>query len=312
MASLTAQFGGPITRLKLFLALSRTPHGLLDMTMPVAAALLWLGHFPPLGVSLLGLFTVFAGYTAVYAVNDLADFKVDRDNYQGGRGDTSGYLDAVYARHPMAMGLLTRREGLVWAACWGLAALVGAYVLNPVCAGLLLAGCALEVVYCMLLKVSHLRSLINAIVKSLGGVAAILAVDPGAPWWFPALLLLTTSAWEVGGQNIPADWFDLEEDQRQGARTLCVALGVDHAAKVAYYCLCGVVAGTLALLLAAPMGFGFLGALLGAGIVGVLLLPPGLALYRRKGRGEAAALFNRASYFPVALLGYLLVWMIFA
>lgn len=311
MSSLSALHGGPFTRLKLFLALSRTPHGLLDMAMPVAAALLWLGHFPPLGVSLLGLFTVFAGYTAVYAINDLADLKVDRDNYQGGRADTSGYLDAVYARHPMAMGLLTRSEGLVWAACWGVAALVGAYALNPVCAWLLLAGCALEVGYCMLLKVSHLRSLINAVVKSLGGVAAILAVDPSASWWFPGLLLLATSAWEIGGQNIPADWFDLEEDRRQGARTLCVALGVDHAAAVALYCLCGVAVGTLALLLAAPMGVGFFGALLGATLAGWLLLPPALALYRRKGRAEAAALFNRGSYYPVALLCFLLGWMLF-
>ena len=159
---------GVFSRIKLYLALSRTPHGLLDMTMPVAAALLWLGSVPPLGVMLLGLFTVFAGYTAVYAVNDLADYKTDRANYLDGPGDNSGYLDAVYARHPMAMGLLTPRQGMLWAGGWALASLLGAYALNPVCALLLLSGCALEALYCLLLKVSHLRALVNGVVKSLG------------------------------------------------------------------------------------------------------------------------------------------------
>ena len=68
-----------LSRLKLFLALSRTPHGLLDLAAPALAALLWLGHFPPLGVIALGLLTVFAGYTAVYALNDVVDCRVDQE-----------------------------------------------------------------------------------------------------------------------------------------------------------------------------------------------------------------------------------------
>ena len=67
-----------LSRLKLFLALSRTPHGLLDMTTPLYGALLWLGAFPSLTISLLGLITVFAGYTAVYALNDVIDYRVDK------------------------------------------------------------------------------------------------------------------------------------------------------------------------------------------------------------------------------------------
>ena len=58
---------------KLFLGLSRTPHGILDMATPPMAALLWLGHFPPFLVVIVGLITAFAGYTAVYALNDLID-----------------------------------------------------------------------------------------------------------------------------------------------------------------------------------------------------------------------------------------------
>mgnify|MGYP000373259369 CR=1 FL=1 len=73
-----------LSRLKLFLALSRTPHGLLDMTTPLYGALLWLGAFPSLYISLLGLITVFAGYTAVYALNDVIDNRVRLRDGQGG------------------------------------------------------------------------------------------------------------------------------------------------------------------------------------------------------------------------------------
>ena len=60
-------------RLKMFLALSRTPHGVIDMAAPALAALLCLGRFPSPAVTIVGLLTVFAGYTAVYALNDLVD-----------------------------------------------------------------------------------------------------------------------------------------------------------------------------------------------------------------------------------------------
>ena len=55
------------SRIKLFMALSRTPHGLLDMATPALAALFWLGAIPSLRVVMIGVITAFAGYTAVYA-----------------------------------------------------------------------------------------------------------------------------------------------------------------------------------------------------------------------------------------------------
>jgi 4-hydroxybenzoate polyprenyltransferase len=68
------RYGG-LSRIKLFWALSRTPHGLLDMSTPALGALLWLGAFPPLDIIILGIFTVIAGYTAVYAWNDVIDYR---------------------------------------------------------------------------------------------------------------------------------------------------------------------------------------------------------------------------------------------
>ena len=64
------------------MALSRTPHGLLDMAAPALAAILWLGSVPPVHVIIIGLVTTFAGYTAVYAFNDVVDFKTDRRRFR--------------------------------------------------------------------------------------------------------------------------------------------------------------------------------------------------------------------------------------
>ena len=72
-SSLPSHFTG-LARLKLFFALSRTPHGLLDMCTPAFGALLWLGHFPPVATIVIGIITTFAGYTAVYALNDVVDY----------------------------------------------------------------------------------------------------------------------------------------------------------------------------------------------------------------------------------------------
>ena len=302
--------GELFNRLKPFLALSRTPHGVMDMAMPVAAALLWLGKAPPAGVMLLGLFTVFAGYTAVYALNDLADYKTDRANFLNGQGDNSGYLDAVYARHPMAMGLITPRQGLAWAVGWAVASLAGAWVLNPVCALILLGGCALEVAYCWLLKVTHLRALINGVVKSLGGVAAVLAVDPNAPLWFPAILFCMTFCWEIGGQNIPADWFDLELDRRQGARTMCVVLRTRRATMVSFWTLCAAAALGGALLGVSPAKLPKT-LTIAATMLNAWIMPwQARMLMMAPSRYSASKLFTKASYFPLVMLGTVVAWMV--
>jgi len=110
--SLQNHFTG-LSRLKLFFALSRTPHGLLDMCTPAFGALLWLGHFPPVQLVVIGLITTFAGYTAVYALNDVIDYKADREKAaMGGFSKSESYLDGVLVRHPMAQGLLSFKEGL--------------------------------------------------------------------------------------------------------------------------------------------------------------------------------------------------------
>jgi 4-hydroxybenzoate polyprenyltransferase len=292
-----------LQRLKLFFALSRTPHGLLDMATPALAALLWHGSLPALRIILLGLVTVFAGYTAVYALNDLVDWRIDRRKLaQGGFRNTANYLDAVLIRHPLAQGLLTFKQAVLWTIGWALLALLGTYLLNPICALIFLAACLLEAIYCLMWRTSHLRTLIMGVVKSSGSMAAVFAVDPHPSFSFLLLLFLWLFCWEVGGQNIPADWTDIEEDRALKATTIPLRLGLGRAkwislsslilAVVLNACLVGVSqveAKPLAVVASACAGL-------------FLLLIPAFRLFKTRQRSQASLLFNRASYYPLALL----------
>jgi 4-hydroxybenzoate polyprenyltransferase len=292
-----------LSRVKLFLALSRTPHGLLDLATPALAALLGYGGLPPLGVTVLGLVTVFAGYTAVYALNDVVDYRADQERLKAaGPAPKAGYLDAIFMRHPLAQGRVSFGEGVLWTVAWAAVALAGAYRLNPVCAYIFLTGCGLEAVYCRLLRVSHLRTLVSGVVKTLGGVAALFAVSPHPSRVLVLLLFLWLFCWEIGGQNIPADWHDLEEDQHLGARTIPVRYGPGKAGAMVLGALALSVALSALLLLVAPLRFSpaLVGLALAAG--GYLLLLPGYRLYRSQDPARATALFNRASAYPLALL----------
>jgi 4-hydroxybenzoate polyprenyltransferase len=297
----------------LFLALSRTPHGLLDMTTPVYGALLWLGAFPSLYISAIGLITVFAGYTAVYALNDVIDYRVDREKARitGGLREADSYLDAAMVRHPMAQGLLSFSEGLTWALGWSAVAMIGAYLLNPVCMFIFLAGCVLETVYCLMHRVSPFRTVISGGVKTSGSIAAVFAVDPDPSLLYVLVLFLWLFFWEIGGQNIPADWADIEEDRRLGAQTVPVRVGPQNAANLAVLTIVLALLINPVLIGVSTIGwqpFFALGSLMaGTG----LILPPVLQLYRSNERRHAMILFNRASYYPlvmlVAVVGYILI-----
>lgn len=296
------------SRMKVFFALSRTPHALIDMAAPALAALLCLGHFPPMAVMIVGIVTVFAGYTAVYALNDIVDLRTDRLKVGiGGYRDDENYLDGVMIRHPMAKGALSLRAGLVWAGGWGLIAVGGAFWLNPACVYLFAAGCLLEGIYCKLWRVTPLRSLLNGAVKTLGAIAAAFAVNPSPPIVFLAVLFLWLFMWEIGGQNIPNDWTDIEEDRRFRAQTIPVRLGLRRATLLVVACLMLSLFLNLAVLWVSPLPFGAFFLLAAVAVNIILLLYPAFLLEYRRQRSDAMALFNKASYYPLAILGLALV-----
>lgn len=290
------------------MALSRTPHGLLDMATPALGALLWLGVFPSLGVIILGLITAFAGYTAVYALNDVIGYRTDKEKIQqSGRNGLGNDLDAVFVRHPLAQGLLSFKEALLWALAWALLALIGAYKLNPICVLIFLAGCALETVYCLLLRVSHLRAIVSGAVKASGAIAAVFAVDANPSLNYLVVLFLWLFFWEIGGQNVPNDWADIEEDKRIQAKTIPVRFGPEWANLIILGSLVLAVAMNVVLFQfpRVSVGLPYVAASLILGLY--LLLIPAYRLYRTKKRIHALALFNRASYYPLASLAVVMI-----
>jgi 4-hydroxybenzoate polyprenyltransferase len=300
--------------MKLLLALSRTPHGLIDMAAPALAALLCLGRFPSPGVTLVGLITVFAGYTAVYALNDLVGYRSDKEKVSAGAfARPPGYadLDSMLLRHPLATGALSLAAALAWTIAWAVIALAGAYWLNPTCLYIFLLGCLLESVYCLLWRVTPLRTLINGVVKTLGPMAAVYAVNPQPPVMFSCALFLWVFLWEIGGQNIPNDWADIEEDRRFNAQTIPVKLGPRRAELLSLSTLVGALFLNLILFWASPLVFPpvILLAALAANVY--LLLWPALQMAENRSRRMAMALFNKASYYPLTILALVLVRMVF-
>jgi 4-hydroxybenzoate polyprenyltransferase len=288
--------------LRHYIALSRLPHVLLDIATPAMAALLWIGYFPAARTVLLGLFSAFAGYTAVYALNDLVDRHMDRTKMDADDSAHRTYLDAVAGRHPVARGLLSVTEGWVWIAFWGVAGLVSAYLLRPVCVGILLIGAALEAIYCTMYRITPLRTVVSGIVKTLGGIAAVFTVDPQPNALRLGLLVCMVFFWEIGGQNIPADWTDIDEDKRMRARTIPVHLGALWAAVVIACCLGAALVASVALFRVFSHGESpaYQGAVIVAGVG--LLTYPSILLFLKMERTSAQTIFNRASFYPLALL----------
>jgi 4-hydroxybenzoate polyprenyltransferase len=168
----------------------------------------------------------------------------------------------------------------------------------------------LETAYCLLLTVSHLRALVNGLVKTLGPLAAAFAVNPEPGAWFLIGLFVWVFTWEIGGQNIPADWHDAARDRLTGARTVPVVLGPAKAGRLAVWSLAASLVVSGPLLAWSPLAvtplLSLIAMLLGAG----LMLPSAFRLARGLADADASALFNRASFYPVLVLAVLVVHLL--
>ena len=291
-------------QLKLFLALSRTPHLLIDLATPMAAALLCIGRFPPISTIILGLITVFAGYASIYALNDVTDYELDRKRMgELPREQACFDLDCIFVRHPLAQGFITVGGGMMWTALWGLIALVGAALLNPVCAAIFVVGAILEMIYCRFYGYSQWKILIAATVKNLGGLAAIYAVNPDPPLQFIVIIFIWIGLWEVGGQNIPNDLVDMGEDRRLGGKTIPVVYGPSLSVLIMLITLIASFVMGLGLVFLSPLAFKG-GYIVGAFIAGLLfLLIPLKRFLAEKDTTKAINLFNQASLYPVGIFG---------
>ncbi len=296
--------------MKRFFALSRTTHGILDLATPGFCALLWLGNFPQWQIILLSLFTAFAAYTATYTLNDLVGIAGDREKFAG--GINAGYsVEASDMRYPLAQNVLSYRGGLLWFAGWFAAALIGSYLLNPAIVIILAAAAILEVVYCQLFKVTYLRTLVSGLVKSSGPIAAIFVVDRSPSPYLLLLIFAWVFFWEIGGQNVPADWNDTVEDKRVGAKTIPIHFGTQKAGLIVIISLGLTVLISMFLPLISPINLG-LPYLIASAVIGyLLLLKQGFRLYQLQEGRLAARLFDQASYYPLAQLAIISIFVIF-
>jgi len=296
--------------MKRFFALSRTQHGIIDLSTTAFAALIWLGFFPDLGFTALALLTAFAGYTAIYALNDLMGYKVDREKHEGGVLQSGYSVEASQDHHPLVQGVLSSNAAYAWMGLWLLIAGVGAWLLNPVIIVILAVGCVFEIAYCKLLKVTHWRIVLSGVVKACGPIAAVFAVDSTPEPEFLLLIFAWVFMWEVSGQNIPADWNDVEEDKRIGAKTIPVRFGAGVASTVI------LLAAVFTLLLSAlfPLFSPLRGSIPFAAVSLVigyfLLLNPAIHLWQTKDGQNAAGLFDKASYYPLAMLVLVAAWIL--
>jgi 4-hydroxybenzoate polyprenyltransferase len=294
-------------RLQFFFALSRTHHGVLDMMAPVFAALVYLGRFPDQGsIIMAGVITVFSGYTAVYALNDIAGYKDDKKNnlQTSGKGTD---LDSILIRHPLVSGVISLQSAVLWAGFWSIVAVLGAYYLNPACILIFIGGAMLEIIYCFLLKITCLRVIISGFVKAAGPVAAVFAVDRNPDALFLFLLFGFFFLWEAGGQNIPNDYTDMDEDLKVDAKTLPLILGRD----ITCFLIIGLLAASFSimsvLLFISSVDFGWFSYLLFVTGSLFLLILPGQRLLKTGENQAAMMLFNKASYYPFFLLCVVLI-----
>lgn len=296
--------------MKRFFTLSRTMHGILDLAAPGFAALLWLGGFPHWQTILLSIFTAFAAYTAIYALNDLVGIAVDREKFSE-EGINEGYsVEASDMRYPLAQNILSYRSGMAWFAFWFVVALAGSYLLNPAIVIILIAAAILEVIYCLLLKVTYWRTLISGLVKMSGPIAAVYVVDASPSPSFLLFIFVWMLFWEIGGQNVPADWNDTVEDKRVGAKTIPIHFGFQKAGLVVLSTLTLTVITSLFLPLISPLTLG-LPYLVATALAGYfLLLQPGFQLYKLQEGRLAARLFDRASYYPLAQLAIISIFTV--
>jgi len=231
------------------------------------------------------------------------DYRVDRKKVrESGAQTQAGDLDAIFVRHPLAQGMLKYIEGILWMIGWASLTILGSYLLNPVCTVIFISACLLETIYCRLLRVTYLRGIISGLVKNSGGIAAVFAVDPNPDSVFLMVLFLWFFFWEIGGQNVPNDWIDLEEDRRMQAKTLPVRFGPDRSIWILYGSLSLSLVMSLVMFWISPARLS-IPYLIGAVICGLFfLLAPAHRLFKSPSAIIASALFNRASYYPLAML----------
>lgn len=300
----------PLEALRGILGFSRWLQATLSVAQPVAVALVAVDGFPPAGRLTLGISAAWAGYLAVFALNDLLDVEIDRQRLSHLRTYEAFDIDATLSRHPLARRQIGPAAACVWIGALAAYALVTAYLLHPAAAALFVAAGLLEALYCKLARVTAARFVVNGVMVGVGGLAGWFAMTNEVRPAEMTVVFLWLFTWEVGGRNIVNDFADLEEDERLGIKTVAVEWGPRAAAALAFGAIVAAASAAALLWWVAGLDVAYL---VGSVVVaGVLLLRPGITLVRRPAPPQAMALFTHASFYPPAMLAVLVASFLLA
>jgi len=263
---------------------------------PALGALLAAGGIPSTRVVLLGLLAAAAGYSCIYALNDLLDLKSDREEIRLASAQPMSWdpevkhIDITSLRHPVAAGALPLWAAVSWVVALGIIGLVAAYLLRPLCAYLFVVCALLQVLYCSLRKKTWLKIIPAGVMVGVGGLAGWFAVgeaDRGAAAFFLLLVL-----WEIAGRNLSNDLADVSHDRVVGIATLAATHGTRVTGRVIL--IGAAVMPALSLLQDA----GWVARVLIAAVAIVTMTWPAVYLERDPRESPAQRYFNRASLFP--------------
>lgn len=275
--------------------LSRGRQALLSIAQPGLAAVLAAGGLPGMRATAIGLAAAWAGFFAVFSLNDVLDRRVDAAALRAGEEIADGYdLDIAFLRHPLAQGELSLRVSLAWVVVLAAFATLGAWVLDPLCLLVFGVAAALEVLYCSLRQVTWAKTIVSGVMVGAGALAGWVAVAPLS--WRAAPVAVFLGLWEIGGRNLANDLADLTADASVGIRTVATTFGARAAARANLLVAIPVVA-VVGLLGLGPA------ALAGSLLCGLwLVVWPALWLAVEKTSSRAGWYFNRASLYPMAVL----------
>ena len=116
------------------------------------------------------------------------------------------------------------------------------------------------------------------------------------------LLFFWLFCWEIGGQNVPNDWTDIEQDRRLQARTIPVRLGSKTAGDIILGTLIASAILSAVVFYISPIHFQFPHFVASAATGLFLFILPAFLLHKSGESHYAMALFNMASYYPLVML----------
>ena len=190
---------------------------------PACAAFLATSGFPPLYESILGALAISFAVASAHIFNDYCDIETDR-------------LNPRAKWRPLPTGLVGRKSALAVSIIFAAVSLVFAFLLNWVCAILLVCGVALIFSYSAYLKRTVWGFLPPAVAAFLIPLGAFGAYNPAAAFSLPAIIIALAGFFfeliPYWCQTLP----DIEGDRIRRIPTIAVKLGARKTSIAILFC----------------------------------------------------------------------------